>query len=665
MKFNKIYVKSNWYRIIILILLSLGIYLIASNGYMYFNQFTLFDDEFGYWLGSAYLMGDDWSAVAKDTSYYSYGYGFLVATPLRLFVPQTFVYNAAIQVNAILLMASFLIASYMSEKLIPQIPVIMRYLLCFLTCIYPSYIVFSHIAWSECLLVFLFWVFVWTSYRVMTKPTYLNHAIIGALSVVLYAVHQRTLAIMIATVMILFAVYTIERSKRRYLICYYIVFSVTLIGHCFIKADLLRRYYKAEPGSNKVVYALLITGALYVALLYLPKRIMGKLFPCIGIMGIVVLFVIGLKYLNSNEINTNSYVSINNMAGQIGKIKFIFTRQGFWSMMFSMSSKGLYLTISTCFLLYWGLEKCICEGLYLFKNIIRNIREKVENGLEREKVWYIWLFITFLGSFLIMALYMVIFTRVDCLLYGRYVEHMLGIYVMLGVGHFLQDRKWWLKGLLLTISMLFFGYLAAELIYQSEVTSFSPYHVAYLYHWVYKYRNYVEAIQAFTRDGLAISVVVLILIKLRSRKQIVNMAKVLIIVVALSIGYVLSANQIIDYNILKYQNTRNRNYRPIVWEIEKYHGDHSNKIYYCKDTVDILWTQIFQFLLGHDILYIIDKTEVVPDEEAFYIMGLAQTGIDGFYEKYYPIMTTEKYVLCTNRGTKLEAMIASQKSNWN
>lgn len=660
MKIKRLFeIKINW-KIIVLAVFSLSIYLITSYGYYNFNQPTVFDDEFGYWLGSAYLLGDDWSEVAKYTAYYSYGYGFLVAAPLRLFISQLYIYNAAIQVNALLLVGSFLIACYMSGKVIPQIKAFYRYLLCFVICLYPSYVVFSHMSWAECLLVFLFWVFVWLSYRVVMQPTYLNHAMLGLLIVVLYAVHQRTLAVLIATILALFALYTVEREKRLYLYCFYLTFAIALLGHCYIKADLLRRYHEVNPGSNKVVYVLLILGVIYLGVLYLPSKLLHKVIPIALAIGCIGLLWLGVKLLHSNAGSAQTFVTNNNLAGQTGKIKYILSKQGAWTFLFSLTSKALYLLLSTCLFIYWGLERCIRETVKLVINICKDIKKKVTCTIDHQQLWYSWMLLTFLGSFAIMAIFMVIFTRVDCLLYGRYVEHIIGIYVMLGVGHLLQDKKWWIKLLALGPFILFFGYIASELIRRSGIHDYSPYHVVYMDYWFQKYADQPEAILAFAREGLLIGAAVTCLLKITTKNKIHNLKIILLTVVMVS-GFVYSANQILDNNILPYQYNRNNNYRPIVWEIEKYSENQKHKVYYCRNTELLLWSQLFQFFLGHESLHLINTDEIVPGEEAFYIMGIGQTGQEGFYDKYYPIKTTEKYVLCTNRGTELEAAIKAKK----
>lgn len=660
MKIKRIFsIKLNW-RIVVLAIFSVAIYLIASNGYVNFNQPTLFDDEFGYWLGSAYLMGDDWSEVAKYTAYYSYGYGFLIGAPLRLFFSQAFVYNAAIQVNALLLVVSFLIACYMSGKLIPQIKDYYRFVFCFVLCIYPSYIVFSHMTLAECLLIFLFWVFVWLSHRVMAKPTYLNHAALGLLIVMLYAVHQRTFAVIIATILVLFVLYTVEWEKRLYLVCFYGVFVLAFLGHCYIKADLLQRYHGVNPGSNKTIYVLLIVGAIYLGLLYLPKKIIQKLIPIAFVLVCIGLFWLGTRFLYSNNAVALTHVTNNNLAGQTGKIKYILSKQGAWTFLFSLTSKALYLMLSTCLLIYWGIEKCLREMIRLVIDICKDIKGKLKYSIDHKQLWYSWLLLIFLGSFAIMAIFMVIFTRVDCLLYGRYVEHIIGIYVMLGMGHLLQDKKWWIKLIVMGAATLLFGYIASELVQKSGIHNYSPYHVVYMDYWIQKYGDHAGAILAFSREGLVIGAAVTCILKMATKNRIHEL-KIILLTAAITVGFVYSGKQVIDNNILRYQYTRNKNYRPIVWEIEKYNDNLNYKVYYCKNTEQLFWSQLFQFFLGHEPLHMIDTDEIVPKEEAFYVMGITQTDREGFYDKYYPIKTTEKYVLCTNRGTELEAMIRAKK----
>ena len=54
-------------------ILSVVLFLVAIWGIENFNQLLLYDDEFGYWMASAYLTGTDWTSVGSGIPYYSYG----------------------------------------------------------------------------------------------------------------------------------------------------------------------------------------------------------------------------------------------------------------------------------------------------------------------------------------------------------------------------------------------------------------------------------------------------------------------------------------------------------------------------------------------------------------------------------------------------------------
>ena len=101
--------------------LSVILFLVMSKDSQYFNQLLLYDDEFGYWAASAYLTGTDWRSVTSGIPYYSYGYGFLILTPIRLLISSTDkMYFAALIVNSLLIVGSFWIARYVTGKLFEE-----------------------------------------------------------------------------------------------------------------------------------------------------------------------------------------------------------------------------------------------------------------------------------------------------------------------------------------------------------------------------------------------------------------------------------------------------------------------------------------------------------------------------------------------------------------
>ena len=66
--------ENNIYRCIVIFLLIIPFLHISVRSLPY-----VYNDEFGYWVSAAHMVGMDWSEVFSIIPYYSYGYGFILA----------------------------------------------------------------------------------------------------------------------------------------------------------------------------------------------------------------------------------------------------------------------------------------------------------------------------------------------------------------------------------------------------------------------------------------------------------------------------------------------------------------------------------------------------------------------------------------------------------
>ena len=94
------------------------------------GQPILFNDEYGYWANSAYLMGEDWSSVTSRIGYYSYGYSLLLV-PLRYLAQQFWwnwdiLYQSAVVLNALMLVGSYLLSMQICRRFFKDIHCIVQ-----------------------------------------------------------------------------------------------------------------------------------------------------------------------------------------------------------------------------------------------------------------------------------------------------------------------------------------------------------------------------------------------------------------------------------------------------------------------------------------------------------------------------------------------------------
>ncbi|MBR1771744.1 MAG: hypothetical protein IJ747_06910 [Lachnospiraceae bacterium] len=664
------------------ILCSVVIFVLAIWGIDQFHQFLLFDDEFGYWTGSAYLTGTDWKSVASGIPYYSYGYGMLVLTPIRLLISSPpLMYKAAIVVNALFLVASFWLARYVTKQLYPDCAPLLRDGLCFLCQVYSCYLVFSHIAWAECLLVFAFWVFVWLSLRVIQKPGIWNHVGIAVNAVALYVIHQRTLSVIIATVMIMILLFVREKERRKDVIVFGMTLGGLLFLHSLLKTDLLGTYYQSTMGHSRIILFAIAACVMALGLFFVdPKRRRILIaMAAVALAGGLIYYLTGAR--TAAPVADNARVQVNDFAGQLHKLRSIFTWDGFVSLFQSIVGKWFYLTMSTCLLIWWSMEKLFAQSIAYIRQLWAQRRPqdaaaaatgaakksaaapkktgkkagkktKEQETVGELTVWYIWLLLMFLGNFMIAAIYMIDVTRNDILLYGRYTEHMLGIYIIIGAMVYLRDKYWVGKTMVYVCVAGISGVICEYVLDRLGLTSYQAYHSMYTSLFLQKDVPPYDAMYYFTAFGIGVSLAVLLLLRWRGPGKQTWIPRTLILVPLTVLFCKIAYGMVFDTMASK-QDLRVYNIISLVEALQQVDGEAGNNIYYCRDTEARYWSESFQFLMPDTPVTVIDTTQVDPEEEAFYITGDDFVGVPGYAENFYCIGKSYQFAVSVGSDTEL------------
>ncbi|MDE7251405.1 MAG: hypothetical protein K2O32_00470 [Acetatifactor sp.] len=586
---------AKWWKWVFPGLLSVILFLVMSKDSQYFNQLLLYDDEFGYWAASAYLTGTDWRSVTSGIPYYSYGYGFLILTPIRLlFSSPDMMYFAALIVNSLLIVGSFWIARYVTGKLFEEMHWAAIDTICFLVMLYPSNIVFAHIAWAECLLVFMFWVFVWTSLRVITKPSVLNHIGIAAVAMGLYVVHQRSIAVAIATWMVMVWCFFADKGRRKKVAVFAVVFVALAVAHMFIKTDLVDTYYF-----------------------------------------------------------NNIRVDVNNMGGQVEKITDIFSLDGFWELLQSIIGKWFYLFVATLMAAWWGAEFLFRKmGPYLKESFSQIKQHKKEGLVENLSLWFTWLLLAFGGNFMVCAIYMKFGMRNDTLVYGRYNEYMIGIYFIIGVIAFLKDEKWLFKTMVYFTVALLCGWFVQSILDGLNLTAYQAYHSICTSLFLEKGSSVKGGIMAYTMMGLAVSTFAMLLVKAKPWRQF-DWVRIGIALCPVIILFHVTAYTMISGTMMEKQNLRIINITYLVDKINQIDPEASKRVYYCSDTESRYWSESFQFHLKDTPLTVTTSSEIDPDSDDFYIVGNDFVHTVGFDEEFYCIKESYQFAVIVNADGEL------------
>lgn len=256
------------------------------------NVMYILGDEFGYWTAAAYFSGYNWSNIAEMNSYFSFGYGLLLA-PLFLINNSELIYKMAILYNLFFVLGSFLLAYQISKKVALKKNKYFLIIISFITILYPSNLAYAQMNISESLLTFLVWLLVFLLIKIEEKPTVLLSVLIAIVIIYLYYVHMRALSVLIATIIYFVYLKLTSKIQGKHLTSFFVILLVLFFVGYFIKGEL----------TNEI-------------------------------------------YLNSTIAKYNDY------GGQVGKIKSVFQEDGLRNLLFSLLGKIFYLGSAT-FLLYY------------------------------------------------------------------------------------------------------------------------------------------------------------------------------------------------------------------------------------------------------------------------------------------------------------------------
>ena len=364
-------------------LIAFFLFLIAFYGYniQRVYGFIFFPDEFGYWSYAAKALGYDWSDIVSLGSYYSYGYSLILFPILKICKGGVTAYRAAVTVNFVLLGVDALILNHMLGKLAEKeskwkdcIP--------FLTGIalfYPPVLFYAKTSMVETVLMSMFLLIMFFLYHYLENNRLSTLALLLVATVYIHFLHMRAVGIAIA-VLLTIVVYFIRNSKK----------------------------------AKHVILTLLIGTVL-------------------------VLIGFGMK----TWLQTMMYggadaetIHINDYAGQFGKIRYIFSKEGMTDFICGLCGKVLYLGLASFGLVYFGIIKCLKEIKAYFGD---------KQKKEKTKLIYLFLVLSLIGEVLINAIYNIHPIRVDSVVYGRYDEFVLPVFMVLGVMELLDCKRVWTK----------------------------------------------------------------------------------------------------------------------------------------------------------------------------------------------------------------------------
>lgn len=433
MRIQNSYVKRNIETIAFIMLLFCTFMYNISNIY----GFTLYPDEFGYWSYAAKAAGYDWSQILSMGSYYSYGYSLILFPVFILCKSGITAYRAAVTINFILLAVTFFGLKYLAKKLFQDVKEKLLTFFVIIAVFYPPNLYYAKTTMVETLLVTMYAVICVLAYNYFEKSRWTALLLLMLSLVYIHFAHMRTIALMAAMVL-------------------------TLLCKFIWQKKAAVQDVDAQKQKRKTIHYIMIVG---IAVLLFAAGIALK------------QWVTATMYAESQTLAHNDY------AGQLSRIRYVFTLEGFKNLLISFLGKVLYLGLASFGTAIWGIW-----------HALKKIKDK--------NIFWLFIFLSTLGATMVNAVYTSIpGKRVDTLIYGRYHEYIIAILMIAGLYEMWKSCRL-IKGtialliaelpMLLAVLCNVYVYkmdtihmeLVIGMSYFCDVENFNPYHfliIAYLF----------------------------------------------------------------------------------------------------------------------------------------------------------------------------------------
>ena len=337
--------------------------------------FSIYPDEFGYWASAAEVLGYDWSATVALGSYYSYGYGMILTGLLWIFHDSVMAYRAAIAVNMLLQCGSIVILWKIFKRLHQTDGSKKRKMQVVLAVgvavFYPPWLFCVEMTMAEALLMFLYVLICYQIILFVEKPNIIGAVLLALSLIYIYFVHMRTIAVVIAAVLTFFLYAWKTPSVRKKLAILFVIMVVGVVWGQWIKGK--------------------VTATVYAA-------------------------------------TDSELLSVNDYSGRLGALKNLFSIQGIKEIFFSSVGKLYYLVMASFGLFIPAIYTCV-------KNIWKMLQSFCLKKENKECNGYIYLFclLAMMGQFVIIAISTMFPGRLDIIIYGRYNEYLLPVFIGIGL----------------------------------------------------------------------------------------------------------------------------------------------------------------------------------------------------------------------------------------
>ena len=333
--------------------------------------FLIFPDEFAYWAHAAYTAGYDWSDILSLDAYFSYGYGLILLPIFLLCKDAVLAYRIAVGLNYVFLIAAYVLLACTLRKLIPdkKLPVP---LFAAVTIMAPWNLFYAQMTMTETLLLCLN---ITVGYLLLC---YLDNNRLSTLLLLMlalmytYTVHMRTVGLLLSAILVL-AMHIVLRGEKK--------------GHLLVIIG--------------------ITVPLLLAATYMKDYAIAHVYGGID----------------------PTLAADNDYSGQLVKLRYICTKEGFYDLTVTVLGGILYLGLATFGLFYWGIYALARETLRLIRicrgRCLKSEKpsgEKASAGEQARAEMALYVLLTVGTQIMIASIHLLRRGEVDDYTYGRYSE---------------------------------------------------------------------------------------------------------------------------------------------------------------------------------------------------------------------------------------------------
>lgn len=331
-----------------------------------------YSDELGYWAAGAWMNGIDWSPVFSRSAYYGWGYGVILA-PLFLISNSAIRFQAAVFINIMLMLCSYLLLVSINAHIFPHIKKYMISIVSGTTILYSYNIVYAHLTMCESVLIFLFLQSIKAIVNMCENGKIKNYLFFALTLGLQVAVHLRTIV--------------------------FVLPAGLLMGYLI--------YHKRVSVKNAVI--IVLTAILVMAFVFVIKK---------------NLVLDQYTIVNGSNADINRSISNDSFAQRFSVIRQFTSVDAWKRLLFSIMGKWYYLSCASFFFINFGMY-------YLFKAFKRSIKDYKE--FDKNAAVDIYIIACFAGAFFLSALTLMYSTRFDHVFYGRYVENVVPIMISMGL----------------------------------------------------------------------------------------------------------------------------------------------------------------------------------------------------------------------------------------